>query len=69
MFIKGIKDFGIIYNLAKPIKSRIVVPLYGVVAYNTTHKTVEKYAFYAKKAVFCLWLWATTPDNGSAHKA
>jgi hypothetical protein len=36
--------------LAKAIKSRIVVPLYGVFAYNTTHKTVEKYTFYAKKS-------------------
>jgi hypothetical protein len=26
------------------------VPLYGVFAYDTTHKTFEKQAFYAKKS-------------------
>jgi hypothetical protein len=30
----------------------LFVPLYGVFASNTTHKTVEKYTFYDKKVVF-----------------
>jgi hypothetical protein len=51
------------------------VPLYGVVASNktqkplkSTHLATPNLRFTLKKALFCLWLWATTPDNGSAHK-